>query len=71
MEDLQTQHFRDEINDMDLTNTGILGAPSGWIPPGPPDDWIGCQPKNSAPKSEDIDNSGHWSDYSFEPKFVK
>ena len=29
MEDLQTQHFQDESNDMDLTNAGILGAPSG------------------------------------------
>ena len=56
---------------MDLTNTGLPGAPFDWIQPGPPDNWVGYQPKHNALKKEDINNPGHWSDYLFQPKYLK
>ncbi len=47
----------------------LLGAPDGWVPPGPPQTWPGYQPKGNAPQPGNIDNPGLWSLYSFAPKY--
>ncbi len=47
----------------------LLGAPDGWVPPGPPLTWPGYQPKGNAPQPGNIDNPGLWSLYSFAPKY--
>jgi len=46
---------------------GILGAPEGWVPPGPPPGWS-YEPKNGAPPEEEIDNPGNWNLFSFAAK---
>ncbi len=47
----------------------LLGAPDGWVPPGPPPTWAGYQPKGNAPQPGNIDNPGSWSLYSFASKY--
>jgi hypothetical protein len=47
----------------------LVGAPDGWVPPGPPPTWAGYQPKGNAPQLGDVDNPGNWSLYSFCPKY--
>ena len=47
----------------------LVGAPDGWVPPGPPPTWAGYQPKGNAPELGDVDNPGNWSLYSFCPKY--
>jgi hypothetical protein len=47
----------------------LLGAPDGWVPPGPPPTWAGYQPKGNAPQPGNIDNLGSWFLYSFAPKY--
>ena len=49
---------------------GILGAPEGWIPPGPPDGWS-YQPKNGAPSEDEVDNPGNWNLFSFAPRHAQ
>ena len=48
----------------------LFGAPKGWSPPGPPEDW---NPKvNSSrgePPMDDVDNPGGWSSFTFRPMF--
>jgi hypothetical protein len=41
----------------------LLGAPDGWVPPGPPPTWPGYQPKGNASQPGNIDNPGSWSLY--------
>jgi hypothetical protein len=36
----------------------LLGAPDGWVPPGPPPTWPGYQPRGNAPQPGNIDNPG-------------
>ena len=50
IEDLEEQHIYNEFNTIDAKDIIIPGAPSGWIPPGPPEDWTGYQPKFDAPR---------------------
>jgi hypothetical protein len=47
----------------------LVGAPDGWVLPGPPPTWAGYQPKGNAPEPGDVDNPGNWSLYSFCPKY--
>ena len=54
----QEQLARDEDNKIDLEETGISGSPSGWVPPGPPEDWSGYRPMFDAPKQWAVDNPG-------------
>ena len=56
MADLELQYIHNECNKMDGKEVGLSGAPSGWIQPGLPDDFIGYKPKHNAPKREDINN---------------
>ena len=58
LDDLEEQHIRNKCNDIDAKDTRIPGALSGWIPPGPLEDWVGYQPKFDAPKRWNIDNPG-------------
>ena len=63
LDDVKGEEFARKVG-----NTGVqlLGAPEGWVPPGPPPNWTGYQPKGNAPQADDIDNPGAWSLYSFE-----
>jgi hypothetical protein len=47
----------------------LVGAPDGWVPPGPPPTWAGYQPKGNAPELGNVDNPGSWSLFSFCPKY--
>ncbi len=47
----------------------LLGAPDGWVPPGPPPTWAGYQPKGNAPQPGNNDNPGLLSLFSFAPKY--
>ena len=67
-----------EENDLDLDEWGevsdpsIPGAPEGWIPPGAPIGFIGYCAKFDAPSHfSEVDNPGRWSDFVFQPKYVK
>lgn len=61
-----------EAADLDAEDDGIEGAPDGWQPPGAPIDWAGYVPKglddNEPVTFEEVDNPGHWSDFTFRPK---
>jgi len=48
----------------------IDGAPKGWTPPAPPDDFRYIAPKKT-PTIENIDNPGRWNLWSFAPRFNK
>jgi hypothetical protein len=68
LDDVKGEEFARKVG-----NTGVqlLGAPEGWVPPGPPPHWTGYQPKGNAPQADDIDNPGAWNLYSFEAKYKK
>ena len=68
---LEDAHVRDEANDLDWKDVGIPGAPMGWVPPGPPEDWAGYQQKYDGPEYWEVDNPGSWGPYAFAPKYVK
>ena len=69
LDDVEGAEFAcNEGNDAEVQ---LLGVPDGWVPPGPPPDWIGYQPKGNAPQPSQIDNPGAWSLYSFGPKYKK
>ena len=61
-----------EAANLDAEDDGIEGAPDGWQPPGAPIDWAGYVPKgvddNEPVTFEEVDNPGHWSDFTFRPK---
>ncbi|KAL7528119.1 hypothetical protein ACHAXR_005384 [Thalassiosira sp. AJA248-18] len=68
----------DQDNDIDEDDQGevfsaaprIEGAPDKWVPPQPPDDWMGYVPKYDAPATfAEIDNPGGWSDYTYRAKY--
>jgi hypothetical protein len=56
---------------MDNTvQSGLYEAPPGWSPPHAPNDWSPTVNKNKGePLSEDVDNPGGWSSYTFRPMF--
>jgi len=67
-----------EENDLDLdvwgevSDPSIPGAPEGWIPPSAPIGFIGYCKKIDAPSHfSEVDNPGRWSDFVFQPKYVK
>jgi hypothetical protein len=47
----------------------LLGAPDGWVPPGPPSTWDGYQAKENAPPLGNSDNPGLCSLYLFGPRY--
>ena len=62
------------VSDPDNPNAQHLwGAPPGWKPPGPDDEWKAKDAKTERgePKFEDVDNPGGWSQYVFQSKFDK
>ena len=59
----------DDMNGVDFVAQGLLGAPLGWFPPDPPDNWTGYVPQYDAPAEEDVDNPGGWSLYPFAARY--
>ena len=47
----------------------LVGAPDGWVTPGPSPTWAGYQPKGNAPQLGDVDKPGNWSLYLFCSKY--
>jgi hypothetical protein len=48
----------------------LYGAPPGWSPSCGPDDWDPTINRNKGESlSEDVDNPGDWSSYTFRPMF--
>ena len=49
----------------------LSGAPSGWYPPEPPDDWKPWprKVKSGEPEFSTIDNPGNWSEFTYRPTF--
>ena len=68
LDDVKGKEFACKVGN---TEVQLLGAPDGWVPPGPPPNWTGYHPKGNAPQAGDIDNPGGWSLYSFEAKYKK
>lgn len=65
---------RDELDADDLgeefSSSAIPGSPAGWNPPGPPENYMGYQPKFDAPPTfGTIDNPGNWSEFTFQPTY--
>jgi hypothetical protein len=51
----------------------IPGAPNGWTPPGPPENYRGYLPKLDAGAPllfSEVDNPGGWSEFVFQPKYA-
>ena len=59
-----------EVKDVTSEST-LFGAPPGWSPPGPPDDWNPTiHVDRGEPLFEDVDNPGKWSNFTFRPTFA-
>ena len=52
-------------------SAALLGAPEGWVVPGPPETWAYKQAvAKGEPPFESVDNPGGWSSYTFKAKFA-
>lgn len=66
-EGAEFEDVEDEIDDMygvDFVPQCLPGAPPGWFPPGPPDNFV-YTPERGAPTENELDNPGGWNLFSF------
>ncbi len=65
------EHDLTEANVNEYDEGAIPGTPKNWQPPQPPSDFKLYEPKFGAPPLERIDNPGKWSQYTYQPKYLK
>lgn len=65
--------LQDEEND-DGRTIMLEGAPPGWVPPGPPDNFTLPAPKDTCPPWDEFNtaenNPGGWSSYMYQPRYT-